>query len=361
MNKFKKFNRVEKAIITIASSSLLLSILLEACVVNKPIASTTFTAGQVFITAAPATKSLPGPTSTQSSFIPLGSATPLPQFLLTATSVPKSTIESICSGIPGIEAKVSPDGNWIAVPCFDVLSISDPSEEFAHVSVKQVAGNQVWNIYTKNLEAYPNVKIPLGNGEYQEQLGFLYVYHWHNTSRYVFLAKDFATDGPPYHTHDGYALYRLDTQTGRVSTWLQRTGHAYSFAFSPDDHYLAYSSNIDGNLLHINDLQIEKTSTLTIPGQFLWAANFSWSPDGQKMIFATLHENWCCDRSSNISLLLFDAVNNKITTLFSHDLRLLSPLGWTSDTQILIQDYWNDLTFTLDISSYGSVTKTPTP
>ncbi len=265
----------------------------------------------------------------------------------TATPVPQSTLSAICTVLPGGKGMTSPDGNWIAVPCLDTLS--SLYEDYAYIRIQRLDGTQGWEVSTKYLTSHPNAKIPRGNGENQSALGFLDIVGWDQYSRYVFLSKLYAVDRSPYHTLDGYGLYRLDTQTGQLSSWLGETGISYSFAFSLDGTYLAYSTSMDDNLLHVDNIETGKTETLPIPGKFLWAANFHWSPNSQKMVFMTLHEGWWGNHQSDISMLLFDTRDNQITVLIPHDKQLLDPVEWITDSELLVQDYWNKQSFTFDL------------
>ena len=159
---------------------------------------------------------------------------------------------------------------------------------------------------------------------------------------------------------DGYGLYRFDVQTGQLSTWLPYTGSSYSYAFSPDDTYLAYSTNADNGLLHILNLEKGQRNSLLVPDKFLWAAKLLWSPDSNKMIFITLHKNWCCEQKSNVSLYLYNATDNTIIQLISNSSQLFYPVEWISDSQVRLHDYWNDKAITFDVPS-KKLLDTPTP
>ena len=162
---------------------------------------------------------------------------------------------------------------------------------------------------------------------------------------------------------DGYGLYRLDVETGKVSTWLGYTGNAYSFAFSPDDNYLAYNSDVDSNYLHILNLEEGTSEKLMIPDVLKWAAKLLWSPDSSKMAFVTMHDQWCCNDNKNMnvsSLFLYNAKTNTITQLLPGSSRLLYPVEWISETRIMLHDYWNVIDFIFDVSAKNLV-GTPTP
>jgi WD40 repeat protein len=272
----------------------------------------------------------------------------------TATPIPEATLDSICTVLTGFEGKASPDGKWVAVPCLDVTS--SLYEDFAYVRIQRLDGTQGWDVSTKDLYHSPDMKKWPGSGGLV--YGPLEIFRWDHTSRYVFLAGLSLNEGPAYQWLDGFSLYRFDTQIGHLATWLKETGIAYSFAFSPDEKTLVYSTAMDGNLLHIDKIETGISSTITIPGIFIRAVNFRWSPDSTKLVFITLHENWCCDPSSDISLLLLDLANNKITILISHDQRLLYPVEWISDSEFLFRDSNSGQVFFYDLASRQEI---PTP
>lgn len=115
--------------------------------------------------------------------------------------------------------------------------------------------------------------------------------HWSKDGRYLYVATQFGEGGPqPYFGYKS-SLARINLENG---TWKD-TGIQGVISFSPNEKYIAYSTN--DSEIRIRDLQSGEEKAYFTSDYYLYFGNFVWSPDSKRIIFAATPEQWYEDDS----------------------------------------------------------------
>lgn len=178
--------------------------------------------------------------------------------------------------------------------------------------------------------------------------------HWSKESRHVFYAIDLVLDRAVY-PRIYFGLYRVDVWTGNISAWLPFTGLWYVYAFSPDENYFVYATQIDGYWLHINSIDAGKSTVIKLPGMVRQISNMAWSPDSQTMAVSAQYDNGQ-DTQGTSSLFALSVADMRLDTLISDDPRLWHPLGWVSEKILAVAA--DNMQYQYDLESHTLI---PTP
>lgn len=247
--------------------------------------------------------------------------TPTPshaQIELTATQqVLHDRFNKYCKYNPAWGFRFSPNNQWVGVFCnWDTVEFVKTDE-------------------TKIWEASADTLINPG-GDY-----FIGIDHWSNDGAYVYIDFDPHTDGywEPY--HQGIVLYRLDLETGQISEVLplvRSNWRFYSYALSPDDSTLAYIvADQSPVVLNIRDLQTGRETTFEFDPKYNTGGGFSWSPDGQELVFSVTQYEQKNDEYLATSILLFDKDSLQVTELLKDYPGKLQVTAWSEDAKILLE------------------------
>jgi Tol biopolymer transport system component len=252
-----------------------------------------------------------------------------------------------CITYPDKPSTFSPDGIWMLAWCGEDLLIIRND------------GNQ-----TRELKGEDYFYRP------QEDHGdnYLVVDHWSQDGIYLFFYSTQGSSGGPClfaTSASGYGLFRLNVQTGMVTSILpvvKTNYHFYEFSFSPSNRHLVYN-DIPGSrtiidLISEKQFSIETTESVNEVGGYLW------SRDDTHFVFVTEKEK---DDDTIFSLWLVDISTKSQTRLLQETNRCIAPISWSQDdtfTYKLVDwpESWSESIVTMKpLTGIASVTTTPEP
>lgn len=279
---------------------------------------------------------------------------------LTATIESAQTLQAMqdnCEGNPssyyifGDESLfVSPNKEWQVAYCVD------PESGFPYTRLLKMQGGKIWDIPFRQ-SILPD--------DHERMDGALRAEKWSQDGKFVYLDSYFCClDGPGMEFVNSYGLYRVKLETAEIKEMLPGSGY---FKFSPDGIYLA-GNNDSGNAIHIYDLENDKDLVIPVVQGYAQIGMFSWSPDGQKIVFVGAFPEWENIspeyKQGGYSVLLLDIKTKKTTVLIENDIRFLQPLlyeenVWVNNDEILLSAR-DGFTYALNIST-EKILLQPTP
>jgi hypothetical protein len=130
-------------------------------------------------------------------------------------------------------------------------------------------------------------------------------------------------------------LRRVDLDSGNVHPIL--TGSFSGLSLSPDTTRLVYYDiqEADVGLFDTSSDEVQNIP-FTTPGQmdYRWVGNFTWSPDGQSLLFVTIYGDACFPTGA--SLQSMDIGSTEIRILFTTKEQTISILDWTEPDRVQI-------------------------
>jgi len=194
-------------------------------------------------------------------------------------------------------------------------------------------------------------------------MGNLLPLHWSNDGSYLYFSPNIAWDGGGtcFYGFGVQSLYRIDLSTGSISNVLPTVspfGDGYEIAFSPAGKRLVYY--VDTPV--IMDLRTGDEIYYVDIGES-YAGDFSWSPDGSEIVFATCLPNPEGEIEKS-AIVIFSLISGKLRTVVELDKMFFRILGeedhflkiaiWDYDTGETSYQYF-------DWSSGEIVSSTPEP
>lgn len=161
------------------------------------------------------------------------------------------------------------------------------------------------------------------------------------TGKYLYLIPDCAhcavfpyMDSTTWFFGTGVSLYRLDLSLGNFTTILPFVKHNYynDFEISPNVQYLAYSDVKDGNVVFIQDLINGNRKTIRLENSYVLTGGFTWTPDGNHLIFAAAIDGWE-NNKAGFSLFRLDLRTMRLHTLILNNSRKLVPWNFYYPSQ----------------------------
>lgn len=239
----------------------------------------------------------------------------------------------------------SPDHNWLAWACPYAYKDGNQTLEIADIT-----GNE-WilqsrDYYTDEFRTDFFEFFPYG------EMGIAPV-NWSKDGKALYFATRIATDadGPCFFGFGDNGLYKIDIQTGKISTILpppsSHSRYGYQYAFSPDGKWLVYGID-QTNILNLLTNEV-------YPIENGKPRRFTWSQDSSRVVYILGDSN----------LTLYSAETKEISTLISEEGWCLNVFPYEDRIRIdLINE--NDWTTREDEYTYGWATgiiiqKTPKP
>lgn len=168
--------------------------------------------------------------------------------------------------------------------------------------------------------------------------------HWSRDGKYLYIASYFGDGGPePYFGYRS-SLARVNLENG---TWKD-TGISGVISFSPNEKYIAYSSN--DSEIRIRDLQSGEESAYFATGDYLYFGKFVWSPDNKKVVFTETPEQWY-EENSKFALHLINLENKTISNLHESSFPFYYPVAWTENNTVILNKFEEVGEWVLDLST----------
>ena len=235
-----------------------------------------------------------------------------------------------CEDLYGNQTSLSPDGNWLAVPCgYHVIT---------NLEIINREGKR-WILQSKDfIRNYPGNLIPK---------------HWVDEDYLYFMSEIFGDGGDPcFYGKTITGLFRIDLNTGTVTSTLPKLSHPYSsVVFSPGGRRFAYS--VDHPVLH--DLRTGQETTIEVGD--VNVGDLTWSPDGKELAYSTCQTTADFSDVKESSVRIYSLDTDSVRTITAQAGGILEIEPGAENNQIIITDGDNTMIFDW---SLGQVI-TPTP
>lgn len=217
----------------------------------------------------------------------------------------------------------SPSGLWLVELCY-----TDDNQDFLFTFSNKETQN-LWKLYYKDYMPQVN-NFPDGG---------MSVIHWSNDERFAYFYSFLGGDGGECYigtTNSGKGLFRIDLQTGDVSSILPKNENNiwYTFSFSPTGRRLLYGVN--SRDLIVLDIPTGNITSVANDFDFSQSGGYLWSPDGLQFVYSTVTtlDNW---ETRSYSLRLVDVLTgNEQIILESPDKCLVAKL-WSESNILTVE------------------------
>ena len=271
---------------------------------------------------------------------PAATATPRITLVAKYTPTPRLITPAPAEGTFTDQSVVSPDGNWTALPAFEILS------DGYRVSLR---------VFNKDESVVWTPVDYKGDG-----VGYIFPFpkRWSSDSRYFYYVESIAGDGCDFFPTDQSWL-GLDTQTGKIETVDLPAGRGHMS--SPDESILAFTSAAAPLELVLLDVQSRTEQKVNLlpdapENQSAQGGRIVWSPDGKKLILAVSSANFCDNPEVKFYLMSVHLEDLKVTVLIQGKV-FNRPLKWSTDGKVLVMD-WNSKSWWMDTAT-GEITSAP--
>lgn len=228
---------------------------------------------------------------------------------------------------------LSPQGNWLAISC--EYKIDQTLEVVNRMGKKWVLN------YTDYLLREPG-------------MGGLYPESWSKDERYLYFSSYIAYDGggPCCYGFGDAGLFRLDVETGKVSTILQLKDSmsGYFLQFSPDGRWLVFTNGP----MYLHDLQTGVNTQIKTEGH---PGDITWLADSSAFLYATCEVDETEFAAANSSILLYSIETKTTKLIFSQADQFLRiyPLFSNEFVEIFSQNQktWEGTNYLLELSTFS--------
>jgi hypothetical protein len=168
--------------------------------------------------------------------------------------------------------------------------------------------------------------------------GGMSVSHWSSDGKYAYFNSYMYGDGGgcfvPY-SDGGWGLFRLDLQTGNVTTILPVADDLtvfYGFSFSPTDKRLAY--RVKQENIVILDMTTEESLKVNHIKDFDDEGGYLWSKDGLRFVYST---GTFTSESEIYSLRLVDVLTGNEQLLLESNGSCYLTMEWDDNDRLLVE------------------------
>jgi Tol biopolymer transport system component len=219
----------------------------------------------------------------------------------------------------GVEA--SPNGQWIYFTNSSEMEILDANgKRLGKYSSQEISGRTGFS------EGW------LGGG------------HWSNDGRYLYVTTSFGDGGAgPYFGYK-YSLARINLENG---TWRD-TGISGVISFSPNDKYIVFSP--DESQVRLRNLQSGEEHQYFSSDYYQYFGDFVWSPDGSKVVFVSVPEDWDVSQGP-YALYMIDLDKNEMIKIYENSLPFYYPVQWSEENKVLLRKDQGVEELILDLST----------
>jgi hypothetical protein len=298
------------------------------------------------ITSTPSATPSPSPTANQTDAA-------LHQIIVVTQSVIQTRIAQFprfCKDFY-IPRQFSPDDLWLEELCY-----SDEDQGPA-MTLSNSKTRHFWKLLYRDY--IPKMEYPAEGG--------MSVAHWSNDRRFTyFYSYSIGDGGECFYTglDRGFGLFRLNLQTGQVTTILPTNEEFwwYGFSVSPIDNYLVYGERARD--LKILDIESGKSMRVNSVNDFEEGGGFVWSPDGLKFVYSTVMYSSNHTGIENYSLRLVDAQSRNERVLLESGVDCFLAISWNEDDILTVKDYgvtYEPTLIEIDLNSNNVTNATATP
>jgi hypothetical protein len=340
---------------------LLLFLLLAACGATLPSQTPLPTPEIISTTPVPASTNslIPTPSPTLQRVSPTEPLTPSPEITNDSTGgqaidPTQQVSETETPAFPILCDKVSserssPNEKWDVLTC-----------EYDDYSRKMIVENRTgtkWEFKYKDF-LDPDAKEP-GVAVSSD----VYPLHWSPDGHYLYFTSYSGAEGGGtcFYGFGVQGLFRLDLQTGKVSTILALLPpddwNGYEIAFSPTGRRFSYSRGYaeGGNSFHIIDILSGHETTFPTEQE---NGTFRWSPDGTSLAYSTSLCNFKAMKVVHSFIKVLTIADLSTRTIAQSDTDFLTIDGWSAETSLLTVEslsYLTNKTRTLSLDSQKSI------
>jgi WD40 repeat protein len=238
-----------------------------------------------------------------------------------------AALGTICQS-PSINylARISRDGQWIAIACQGVDGEID-----SHLQVISLQGDKKWTIHYADY----------AKGTYYDRRNRINLAHWSTDGKYLYATSESTVSGCCWIGWD-LLLIRLNLETGQqtvIADYIDKAA-GMNISFSPSDKYILYIPQDGENNLHIWDMQASKERVIKLEDTGAGAGHALMSNDDQKVILVL--RDYPKEYQGDLtfgSLVLIDLKNGSQIKLLSgmdyHETPL--PVNWQDNDHVLLQ------------------------
>jgi len=240
---------------------------------------------------------------------------------------------------------ISSNGEWIVA---DECYLPDPT-----LVIMNKSGKLHWEIHYDDYSYLPD-------------FGYIYMQSWSNDNRYLYFSTaHIGSGGLCFIGNDrgGFGLFRLDVQTGVITTLLPlRSDFAqYTWSFSPTGRRFVYEQA--NNAIGLWDLYTGDVNSIQLPNDINQIGGFLWSEDG--LLFAYTAVGGMESEQGHYELYLTDTAANSTRVLMKSPItKCVRAFSWASKNlliiEILDESTWTFLQASIDINTNQFVA-TPAP
>ena len=252
---------------------LFITLLLSACS-NVPVQNTTLPT--ITPTATFQNAVTPQPTSTPT--IP-ATETPVSKevIAITATHEAELSVEATVAALGTIcqppasdyLAKMSPDGQWVAMECEGVDGGVD-----SYLQIVSLQGNKKWGIHYADY----------AKGTYYDRNNMIRPTHWSKDGKYLYVTSEDTGSGCCWIGWD-VLIVRLNLENGQPTTIANTIGETdMNISFSSSERYMLYIPQDGKNSLYIWDTQTAQQKVVDLEDTRAGAGYSLMSDDNQKII-----------------------------------------------------------------------------
>ena len=294
-------------------------------------------------------------TEIQSTMSPVSIVSPAPTSTIFSQSAVGPTDISVPRSIPTETSTPTLEPVHLAE---EALVSSCAAKEMAwytkHLSITYYVNDQ-WGvvvcsddgIYTKVMNETINIiwKIPAVYDNSNEFPSWYWVpFLWSPDGKYLYMKPVCLCfiDNPWLIYSSGYGLAQLSLETGEFGVWLKPSDVGYSFEFSHDEIFFAFSSPDLSDVIKIRNLISGDEQNLSFKEKYI-ILEYRWTSDNsQLIIFTEEHEN--NPSESGFSVFVYNVKNDVLKKLVDRDnLNYSFPTENDSFPRMYISDLTDDI------------------
>jgi hypothetical protein len=242
--------------------------------------------------------------------------------------------------------RFSPNGQWLEEMCY-----SEDDQDLV-LTLASRETQALWKLhyhdYIPPLDFSPD--------------GGMAVVHWSQDGKYAYFYSFLGGDGGECFVSgwdSGSGLFRIDLQTGSVTTLLPPSDTVwwYGFSFSPTDRRLVYATR--GRDLKILDMVTGHLINVVPKDDFNEAGGYVWSPDGLRFVYSAVLSANQGERFA-YSVRLVDAQSGSEQILLESPDACFAATSWTEDNILILQKNYGQTLVEFDLNSNEIIRESPT-